>query len=80
MSRPSHLDNIAVDLSIVLGSAELPIRKMLKMGRGAMIPLDCGEDDPTLLYVNGQLVAEGQIIVEDERMLLDVIRVVSADD
>ena len=45
----SVLDDIMIDLSIVLGSAEVPIRQMLKMSRGAMIPLDCGQDDPSLV-------------------------------
>lgn len=75
MSGSSHINQVQVDLSIVLGSADVPIGRMLKMGRGAMIPLGCGEDDPTLLYVNGSLVAEGQILIEDERMLLEVSRV-----
>ena len=45
----SVLESIFIDLTVVLGSAQVPIRQILKMGRGAMIPLDCGQDDPTLV-------------------------------
>ncbi|MEN3953285.1 FliM/FliN family flagellar motor switch protein [Iodidimonas sp. SYSU 1G8] len=68
----SALDDITVDLTIVLGFADVPIRQMLKMGRGSMIPLNCGHDDPTVVYVNDQLIAEGKIVVEGDRMSLEV--------
>lgn len=73
----SVLNEITVECTIVLGSTTLPIRQVLKMSRGAMIPLDRHEDDPTLLYMNGQLVARGQIIVDDDRMLLEITDMVS---
>jgi len=72
----SVLEGISVDLSIVLGSAEVPIRQMLQMSRGAMIPLNCGQDDPSLVYVNDELVAKGRILVEGEQMLLEVSEIV----
>jgi len=74
--RMSVLDEIMIDMSIVLGSAEVPIRQMLKMSRGAMIPLDCGQDDPSLVYVNGELVARGRILVDGEKMSLEISELV----
>jgi flagellar motor switch protein FliN/FliY len=73
----SVIDNIKIDVSIVLGSANVPIRQVLKMSRGATIPLDCDCDDPTLVFVNNELVAEGQIQVEGDRMSLEISRVVT---
>lgn len=70
------LEDIHVDCAISLGSTSLPIRQILKMSRGAMIPLDCNEDDPTLLLVNGQLVAHGRILVDGDRMSLEISNVV----
>lgn len=72
----SVLDDIGVDCTVALGSTTLPIRQVLKMSRGAMIPLDCSEEDPSLLYVNGQLFAEGQIIVDGDGMFLEITNVV----
>jgi len=68
----SVLEGIMIDMSIVLGSTEIPIRQILQMSRGAMIPLDCGQDDPSLVYVNGELVAKGRILVDGERMSLEI--------
>ncbi|CAN5520048.1 N/A [soil metagenome] len=72
----SVLESIFVDMSVVLGSAQVPIRQILKMGRGAMIPLDCGHEDPTLVYVNGELVAKGRVLVEGDQMSLEITEVV----
>lgn len=70
------LEDVPVQMSIVLGSSRLPIRQILKMGRGALIPLDCGYDDPTELYVNGKLIAHGKIRVAGDRMSLEVTDIV----
>ena len=72
----SVLEGIPIDLSIVLGSTDLPIRQVLKMSRGAMIPLDSGHNDPTRVYVNNELVAEGKILVDGEYMSLEITRVI----
>jgi flagellar motor switch protein FliN/FliY len=72
----SVLDDITIEMSIVLGSAQLPIRQILKMSRGAMIPLDCGHDDPTLVFVNSKLVAKGKVLVTEDQMSLEITEVV----
>lgn len=72
----SVLDGIMIDLAVVLGSAEVPIRQILQMSRGAMIPLDCGQDDPSYVYVNGELVAKGRILVDGEVMSLEISELV----
>jgi len=72
----SVLDGIPIDLSIVLGSTNIPIRQLLKMSRGAMIPFDCDHNDPTLVYVNNQMIARGRILVDGEVMSLEITEVV----
>jgi flagellar motor switch protein FliN/FliY len=71
----SILEDIEVELSIVLGSAQVQIRQILQMSRGAMIPLDCGQDDPTLVFVNDELIAKGRILVNSEEMSLEVTEI-----
>ena len=72
----SVLESISVEMTIVLGSTHVPIKQILKMGRGAMIPLDCGHEDPTLVYVNNELIAKGRILVNREQMSLEITDVV----
>ena len=72
----SAVVEIKVDLEIVLGSAQLPIRQILKMSRGAMIPLGQSHDEPTRVYVNNQLVAEGKVLVAGDQMSLEITEIV----
>ncbi|MCB2014756.1 MAG: FliM/FliN family flagellar motor switch protein [Sphingobium sp.] len=69
------IDDIEIELTIALGSTHLPVREILGMSRGAMIPLDCGQDDPSLIFVNGHMVAKGQILVDEDRMSLEITEV-----
>ena len=73
------IDEIDIELSIALGSTHLPVREILAMSRGAMIPLDCGQDDPSLVFVNGHLVAKGQILVDEDRMSLEITQVMQRE-
>jgi len=70
------LEEVPIQMSVVLGSSQLPIRQILKMGRGALIPLDCGYDDPTEIYVNDKLIARGKIQVSGDRMSIEITDVV----
>lgn len=76
----SILEGIQVELSVVLGSAKVPIRQLLQMSRGAMIPLEGGQDDPTLIYVNDELVAKGRILVDGDAMSIEVTELVKKGD
>jgi len=70
------LEDVPVQMSIVLGSSELPIRQILKMGRGALIPLDFGYDDPTEIYVDEKLIARGKILVSGDQMSIEITDVI----
>ena len=72
----SVLDDISIDMSVVLGSAQVPVRQILKMSRGAMIPLECGHDEPSLIYVNQKLVAKGRVLVREDQMSIEITEVV----
>jgi flagellar motor switch protein FliN/FliY len=66
------LGSITVETEIIAGSAILPIRQILALGRGATVPLDCGPDDPSPMQFNGMIVAVGQVQVDGEKMALKV--------
>ncbi|WP_068316806.1 flagellar motor switch protein FliN [Polycladidibacter hongkongensis] len=57
---------IPVDMQVVLGSATMPVASLLKLGRGAVIPLDHRVGEPVNLVVNGRTVARGEIVVVED--------------
>jgi flagellar motor switch protein FliN/FliY len=43
------------------------------MGRGAIIELDSGEQDPLRVYANNTLIARGEVSVDDGRLSVQII-------
>lgn len=58
---------IPVLLQVVLGSASMPVSSLLKLGRGAVVPLDHRVGEPVDVVVNGRIIARGEVmVVEDD--------------
>jgi flagellar motor switch protein FliN/FliY len=57
---------IPVTMKIVLGSATMPVSDLMKLGRGAIIPLERRVGEPVDVVVNGRIVARGEVVVVDE--------------
>jgi flagellar motor switch protein FliN/FliY len=58
--------NIPVSVQVVLGAATMPVASLMKLGRGAVIPLDHRVGQPVDIVVNGRVIARGEMIVLDE--------------
>jgi flagellar motor switch protein FliN/FliY len=69
-SRLTNLESILripVTVQVLLGSATMPVSDLMKLGRGAVIPLDHRVGEPVEVVVNGRIVARGAVVVvEDE--------------
>jgi flagellar motor switch protein FliN len=57
---------IPVLVQVVVGSATLPVSSLLKLGRGAVVPLDHRVGDPVDVVVNGRTIARGEVVVVEE--------------
>ncbi len=68
---------IYVELSVVLGSTTMPIRHLLKLGRGAVIELDTSVEDPVYIYANEKLLAKGEVMVVEDHIGVTITDTVS---
>lgn len=57
-----------VEIKVVIGTAQLRVRDLLKLGRGAVVELDRQLKDPTDVYVEGVLVARGEVVIVDDKI------------
>jgi len=57
---------IPVNVQVVLGSAVMPVANLMKLGRGAVIPLDHRVGEPVDVVVNGRIVARGEVVVVED--------------
>ena len=66
------LDKVSVDIAIVLGTAEMPIHQVLRLGRGAIIELESSENDAVTIRANDLPVARGKVVVNGNRIAIEV--------
>lgn len=67
--RAPNLDAILaipVTVQVVLGTTSMPVAKLMKLNRGAVITLDQRVGAPVSVLVNGRTVARGEVVVVDE--------------
>jgi flagellar motor switch protein FliN len=57
---------IPVLIQVVLGSATMPVANLMKLGRGAIVPLDHRVGEPVDVMVNGRVIARGEVVVVEE--------------
>ena len=66
------LEKVSVDIAVVLGNTAMPIHQVLRLGRGAIIELDAGEDDEVHILANNLPVAKGIVVVQGNRIAVEV--------
>jgi flagellar motor switch protein FliN/FliY len=78
-NRELNLDvvlDIPVTLSMEVGRSRISIRNLLQLNQGSVVELERAAGEPLDVYVNGTLVAHGEVVVVNEKFgirLTDVI-------
>ncbi len=68
----SQLSAVEVEISVILGRSVLPMYQLLRMGRGAVIPLDVGEKDEVWILANNHPIARGEITIQGEKVAISI--------
>ncbi len=71
---------VNVEISVLLGRSILPMKQFLRMGRGAVIPLDAQASDEVWILANNYPVARGMIMINEDRIAINVTRVADVYD
>jgi len=61
--------DVPVEISVVLGKADLRVHQLLKLGRGAVVELDRKTDEPVDVFADNILIARGEVTVTDDDKL-----------
>ena len=57
---------IPVSVQVVLGQATMTVANLMKLSRGSVVVLDHCVGEPVDVYVNGHVVARGEVVVVEE--------------
>src|SRR5690349_25046387 len=69
--------DVPVTLSLEVGRARIPIRNLLQLNQGSVVELERAAGEPLDLYVNGTLIAQGEVVVVNDRFGVRLTDVVS---
>lgn len=65
----SHDNEFDIDISVTLGTADLRINQLLKLGRGAVVELDRNVNDCVDIYANDVLIGHGEVVITENETI-----------
>jgi flagellar motor switch protein FliN/FliY len=69
--------DVELDLKIELGRTNMYLEDVLKLRKGAVVPLDKLAGDPVDVYVNGRLIARGEVLVLNDNFCVRVAELIA---
>jgi flagellar motor switch protein FliN/FliY len=72
--------DIPVQLTIELGRTKLPIRNLLHLAQGSVVELDRLAGEPLDVLVNGTLIAQGEVVVVNDKFGIRLTDVIGPDE
>ncbi len=74
------LRDVDLDVRIELGRTQMYLEDVLKLKRGAVVALDKMAGDPVDVFVNGRLIARGEVLVMNDNFCIRVAELVASDE
>ena len=68
--------DIPVQLTVELGRKKIPIKNILQLAQGSVVELETLAGEPMDVLVNGYLIAQGEVVVVNEKFgirLTDIV-------
>lgn len=81
-AAPAHRNDIdmvldiPVQLTVELGRTRIPIKHILQLAQGSVIELDAMAGEPMDVLINGFLIAQGEVVVVNDKFgirLTDIV-------
>ncbi|MFW6058557.1 MAG: flagellar motor switch protein FliN [Phycisphaeraceae bacterium] len=71
------LGDVDLDVTIELGRTEMLVEDVLRLTSGSVVELDKLAGDPVDVYVNGRLVARGEVLVLNDNFCIRISEIVA---
>ena len=81
-TSPRNLDlimDVPLEFSVVLGKSKKTIKEILSFGNGSVIELNKQADEALEIYVNGKLIAQGEVVVINENFGIRITNILSKE-
>jgi len=72
--------DIPVQLTVELGRTRIPIKHILQLAQGSVIELDALAGEPMDVLVNGCLIAQGEVVVVNDKFGIRLTDIVTPNE
>ena len=72
--------DVELDLRIELGRTHMHLDEVLKLSKGSVVTLDKLAGDPVDIYVNGRLIARGEVLILNENFCVRVAELMAPEN
>ncbi|SDL73191.1 flagellar motor switch protein FliN/FliY [Franzmannia pantelleriensis] len=72
--------DIPVKLSVELGRTRITIKQLLELAQGSVIELDGLAGEPMDILINGYLIAQGEVVVVDDKYGIRVTEIITPSE
>jgi flagellar motor switch protein FliN len=69
--------DVPVSLALEVGRARIAIRNLLQLNQGSVVELDRAAGEPLDVFVNGTMIAHGEVVVVNDKFGVRLTDVVS---
>ncbi|WP_291991010.1 flagellar motor switch protein FliN [Candidatus Accumulibacter sp. ACC007] len=76
MNELDMILDIPVQIAVELGRTKITIKNLLQLAHGSVVELDAMAGEPMSVYVNGTLIAQGEVVVVNDKFgirLTDIV-------
>lgn len=76
MNELDMILDIPVQMAVELGRTKITIKNLLQLAHGSVVELDAMAGEPMSVFVNGTLIAQGEVVVVNDKFgirLTDII-------
>lgn len=72
--------DIPVKLTVELGRTRITIKQLLELSQGSVVELDGLPGEPMDILINGYLIAQGEVVVVDDRFGIRITEIVTPSE
>lgn len=67
--------DVPLEVTAVLGTANMKVSQLLKMGRGAVVQLERSVGEDIEIKANGNLIARGEVVVVEDHLAITMTKI-----
>lgn len=67
--------DVPLEVTAVLGTADMKVSQLLKMGRGAVVQLDRTVGEDIEIKANGNIIALGEVVVVEDHLAVTMTKI-----